>query len=385
MKISITEKLGSIKSEFKQVSIDTKIDIISIENLIEKNLNFFENFSLKLNDKYSSELLAKIKSNNFPYSISKHNEKFILNNISNLEKIWKYLVFRYKFFLASTKKINLGYPPYILIEPVSTCNLKCPFCFQSDKSFTKKPYMGVIKKELFMKVAKEANEIGVGAITLGSRGEPTLHKDLSEMLRFLSNLKNIFEIKLNTNATFLTEKISHTLLSNNISQIVISADHYQKKEYEELRLGSNFEKILKNIDNLYSIREKFYKNSCTEIRISAVDAKKSLNREKFKEFWETRCDHVSVGMPLDRWDTYNNEPHPEIIEPCQNLWDRMYIWFDGKVNPCDADYKSFLSYGDVTKKSIKELWNENSIEKLRKLHLNKLRCKANPCDRCGYY
>ena len=237
MKINITDKLGSIKSEFKQVSIDTKIDIISIENHIKKNLNYFENFNFKLNDKYSSELLNKIKSNNFPYSISKHNEKFILSNISNLDKVWKYLVFRYKFFLASTKKINLGYPPYILIEPVSTCNLRCPFCFQSDKTFTKKPYMGVIKKELFMKIAREANELGVGAVTLGSRGEPTLHKDLNEMLEFLSNLKNIFEIKLNTNATFLTDKIAHTLLRNNVSQIVISADHYQKKRIRRIKAG----------------------------------------------------------------------------------------------------------------------------------------------------
>ena len=28
---------------------------------------------------------------------------------------------------------------YLLIEPVSTCNLRCPFCFQTDKTFTKKP------------------------------------------------------------------------------------------------------------------------------------------------------------------------------------------------------------------------------------------------------
>ena len=34
----------------------------------------------------------------------------------------------------------------------------------------------------------------------------------------------------------------------------------------------------------------------------------------------------------------------------------MYVWFDGKCNPCDADYKSYLSYGDVSKNSIKEVF-----------------------------
>ena len=47
----------------------------------------------------------------------------------------------------------------------------------------------------------------------------------------------------------------------------------------------------------------------------------------------------------------------------------MYIWFDGKVNPCDADYKSLLSFGNVNQNSIKEIWSNNSIAKLRQDHL----------------
>ena len=67
--------------------------------------------------------------------------------------------------------------------------------------------MGVMMFELFKKVVDEANEIGVGAVTLASRGEPTLHKKFSEMLEYLNKKKNIFEIKVNTNGTFLNDKI----------------------------------------------------------------------------------------------------------------------------------------------------------------------------------
>ena len=86
---------------------------------------------------------------------------------------------------------------------------------------------------------------------------------------------------------------------------------------------------------------------------------------------------------MERWDTYNNSIHEDITEPCENLWDRMYIWYDGKVNPCDADYKSYLSYGNVKNLSILETWNSEIINKLRKDHLNKLRLNHKPCDRCG--
>ena len=280
------------------------------------------------------------------------------------------------------KKINIGYPPYILIEPVSTCNLRCPFCFQTDKSFTKKPYMGVMDMSLFKKVVDEADNLGVGAITLASRGEPTLHKNFVDMLDYLGNKKNIFEIKINTNATFLSEKIAHSIFKNKITQVVISADHYQKEEYERLRKNSNFEKILVNVDRLFKIR-KMYKENYTEIRVSGIDADKNLNREKFKNFWIKRSDHVTSSYPFERWNTYENQVHKEINDPCENLWDRMYVWFDGKVNPCDADYKSKLSFGDVNQDNIKNIWNNNVINKLRTSHLNDKRHDFNPCDRCG--
>jgi radical SAM protein with 4Fe4S-binding SPASM domain len=243
--------------------------------------------------------------------------------------------------------------------------------------------MGVIDFELFKKLADEADTIGVGAITLASRGEPTLHKRFTEMLEYLGKKENIFEIKINTNATFLNGKICHSIFKNNITQIVISADHYQKKEYERLRKNSNYEKIIKNVDNLFEIRKKYYPNSSTEIRVSGIDSDKNLNREKFRNFWIKRSDHVTASFPLERWNTYKNKPHKDINDPCENLWDRMYIWFDGKVNPCDADYKSYLSYGDVGKNTIKEIWNNNIIKKLRDEHLNNERNKTKPCDRCG--
>ena len=149
-----------------------------------------------------------------------------------------------------------------------------------------------------------------------------------------------------------------------------------------MRKGSNFKDIVNNVDRLYNIRKKYYKDSITEIRVSGVDANKNLNREKFYQFWIKRCDHVTAGFPLERWDTYNNSPHQDITEPCENLWDRMYVWFDGKVNPCDADYKSYLSYGSLENSNILDIWNSKKIDKLRYDHINKQRLKHNPCDRC---
>jgi radical SAM protein with 4Fe4S-binding SPASM domain len=376
------DKIGS--SEVEQVSIDEVIDSKKIYNTILSNLESFKNYTLKTGDTYANELFLNFKNNkklNFP--INKHIEMFILKNQKDINKVIKYIIFRYKFHLAGSKKINFGYPPYLLIEPVSTCNLRCPFCFQTDKSFTKKPFMGVIDFEFFKNIVDQADEMGTGAVTIASRGEPTMHKKYAQMLEYLNKKNNIFEIKTNTNGTYLNEEICHAIFKNNVTQVVVSSDHYIKEDYERLRLGSNFEKVVKNVDMLFNIRKEHYPDSLTEIRISGIDNERNLDRKKFKEFWIKRSDHVTASFALERWNTYENNVLPDIKDPCENLWDRMYVWFDGKVNPCDADYKSYLSYGSAKEYSLKELWNNKINSNIRNNHLNNKRNELNPCDRCG--
>ena len=365
-------------------SIGETVNAEGIFSIFSSNLDICKEIFEKSNDIYSEQLLEQLKSKKkFNFPINKHMEMFIIKNQKNIEKIIKYLTFRYKFYIAGKNKINLGYPPYVLIEPVSTCNLRCPFCFQTDKSFTKKPFMGVIDFDFFKKIVDQADELETGAITIASRGEPTMHKKFIQMLEYMDQKENIFEIKTNTNGTFLTDEMCHAIFKNNVTQIVVSSDHYIKEDYERLRLGSNFEKVVKNVDMLFNIRKEYYPDSLTEIRISGIDNDKNLDREKFKEFWIKRCDHVTAMFPFERWNTYENDILPEIKDPCENLWDRMYVWFDGKVNPCDADYKSYLSYGNAKEYSLKKLWNNKVISNTRNQHLNKDRTKINPCDRCG--
>ena len=377
---NISNYLGD--ADLSQKTINDDVNYSKIIKIFLEKIDVLNEVYNK-EDQFETKVFEGLKNSEIIFPINKHIEIYILKYISDIKKIFKYLVFRYKFFICGQEKLNLGYPPYLLIEPVSACNLRCPFCFQIDKSFTRKPFMGIIDFEFYKKLIDEANEIGVGAITLASRGEPTMHKKFGEMLSYVNEKENIFEVKVNTNGTFLTDDICHAIFKNNVTQMVISSDHYIKEDYERLRVGSNFEKVVSNVDNLFNIRKKFYPNSITEIRISGVDNEKNLDREKFYNFWIQRSDHVSASFPLERWDTYNNPVHPDINDPCNLIWDRMYVWWDGKVNPCDADYKSYLSYGNAKESSIKDLWNNKKNTELRKKHLDGDRKKINPCNKCG--
>src|SRR6185369_14491907 len=92
------------------------------------------------------------------------------------------------------------------------------------------------------------------AITLASRGEPTICKDLPAMLEYCRG--KFLGLKLNTNAWFLDEKLSHAILSAEIGTLVFSADAAQEPLYSQLRVNGRLDRVLENVRRFQEIRTK---------------------------------------------------------------------------------------------------------------------------------
>jgi radical SAM protein with 4Fe4S-binding SPASM domain len=325
-----------------------------------------------------NQIIKNFLKNDF--SILSPQELHYLN--SHSFDIWsEYLIFRYKFKYFPTNHIVSDFPNYVLIEPVSSCNLRCIMCFQIDETFNKSgKFMGIMDFELFKKVIDQAYVGGTNAITLASRGEPTLHPKLGDMLEYCKD--KFFELKINTNATKLNEKLIHKILKSGVTDVVFSVDSYQKNEYESIRVKGIFENVLNNIKLFQRIRKEHYPNSKCATRISGVKVTKEQDPIQFKKFWEQYVDHVVMIEMENRWDTYHNPKEIAGTTPCDYLWERLYVWFDGICNPCDVDYKSELSVGSIHKNSLGEIWNGSKFNEIRKKHVNGNRHTCYPCDRC---
>jgi len=254
-------------------------------------------------------------------------------------------------------------------------------CFQVDKTFSgKKSFMGTMDLELFKEIVDQAEEGGTQAITLGSRGEPLMNKNIIQMIEYLKG--KFIETKIVTNATRLAPEISHAILKNEINIIVYSIDSEEKEMYEKIRVNANFDKVLNNIKNFNEI-SKEYPNTKIQKRISGVKVNDIQNKDNFYSFWNKYVDQVSMKDAFERWNTYENPIDKEHNTPCYIPFERMYIWYDGICNPCDSDYKSYLSMGNVKESTIKEIWHGEPITTLRRNHLNNKRSTHVPCDRCG--
>lgn len=296
------------------------------------------------------------------------------------EDIIRYALYRYKYNIYPKLGIIEDYPPNIQIEPTSICNLRCVMCYQKDKSFSSKSkgFMGYMKFDLFKKVIDEI-EGKIEAVTFASRGEPTLHPELNKFLRYCEG--KFLGLKLNTNATLLNEKKINDLLSSDLQSLVLSIDEKNKENYERIRVNANFDKIMENLELLKNIREKNYKNSKLRIRISGVKINSKQNAEDMNNFYNEFADEIAL-VNYDPWESAYENPENDIKDPCSELFRRIFVWWDGKVNPCDFDYKSTLSQWNAYKNSIKDIWGSVYFNEIRNLHTSNNRNKIEPCKRC---
>ena len=366
-------------------------EVFSTHNINDKKIlsilnHIKSNFKLK-NDQ--SEILHKI-TNNYQKIID-NNEKNVdfyfndydkleINKISeNYDNLIRYFIYRYKYKTYPIKKIIEEYPPCVQIEPSSICNFRCIMCYQKDRSFSDKEnnFMGFMKYDLFKKIIDEISG-KVEAITFASRGEPTLNK---QFIKFLEYCKDKFvAIKINTNLSTLNDDLARAFFENNVQTIVISADEADKESYEKIRIKGKFEKLISNIKLLNNVK-KNYPNSKTIIRVSGVKINQKQDIQKMKKIYGKFTDSVAFVNYLPWESSYENEKN-EIKEACSDLWKRMFVWYDGKMNPCDYDYKSILSKSNYNEINIKNYWNSDHYNSIRNKHFNSERDKIIPCNTC---
>ena len=356
----------------------------------EQILSFISNEikNLKITSR-ESEFISKIihSYKNKIKGIELNQNDYILKNQELLEiqnkkgsELIRYLIYRYKYNKFPELKIIEDYPPNLQIEISSICNLRCVMCYQKDKTFSSKSngFMGYMDFGLFKKIIDEV-EGKLEAITFASRGEPTLNPELEKFLKYSEG--KFLGLKLNTNATILSEKIINILLSSDLETLVFSIDAANKEMYEKIRVNANFEKIIKNLEMFHKIKNKNYKKSKLKIRISGVLINDKQNLKEIKNFYSGLADEFAF-VNYNPWESaYENEIN-DIEEPCSDLWRRMFVWWDGNVNQCDYDYKSTLSVWNAKSMSIRDIWNSEIYNDLRNRHLTKNRKKIEPCARC---
>jgi len=357
-------------------TVDEGLIVKLIKDIYNNNKHLLSEYENQIILKAINELQEKDNHNNFCLTQN------VIDEITSLDddEILRYIFHRYRYEVFPKKKILDSYPPYLQIEPSSICNYRCVFCFMTDPSFNnkKKGHMGAMKLELFKDIIDQA-EKNIEFISLASRGEPMACKDIDQMLKYCNG--KFLNLKINTNASLLNEKKIHSILEGGVKTLVYSADAADKDLYAKLRVNGKLETVLKNVELFNNIKEKHYPKSKIITRVSGVKISEEQKIDDMLSLWKDLVDQVAF-VEYNPWEnSYDKEPN-EITEPCSDLWRRMFVWWDGLINPCDVDYKSVLSPTNILKSDLKNAWTSEKYQKLRDLHLNENRKKLTPCNAC---
>jgi len=381
------------KLRFRCTTNNSQVTESSVKRLVELMKNVIQSLS----SSYSKTLLAGILGflqNHSRHEFAGRSDQFKKTSFAESELTYalscpdgattiKYLAYRYKFCQYPAEKILDDFPIVLVIEPTSICNLRCEMCWWSDITFTsERSHMGWMNFDLYKSVIDEAATAGLCSLVFAGRGEPTLHPEFPKMVRYATQ-KGILDVKINTNATKLSDKMARELLEANPARIVFSIDAHTKENFEAIRRGAKFEEVTKNLDRFMELREREFPRSATRARVSMVVFKKSQDIDKAGVFWRSRADEFASEKATARYVIYNNPLLPSQMTPCAFLWERLYILWDGRVNPCDEDYKSMLCLGQIDQEhSIKSIWLSDKLQKMRADHLAKRKNYYSPCDRC---
>ena len=258
-----------------------------------------------------------------------------------------------------------NFPTHVDIEISSLCNMSCPMCYTLTEIFNervKKQFMGF---SLYKKIIDECVKNKVYSIRISLRGEPFIHPDVIEMIKYAKE-QGIKEISSLTNLLALDEKKFRQLVIYGMDWLTISFDGLGET-YEKIRRPANFEESYRKVKEFKKIKDEL-RSKKPVLRIQTIWPAIKDSPDEFYAKFSPYVEQIVINTLVDY---LHNDNDKEIVYNddfvCPVLWQRFIIGSDGRVLLCSYDEMGKEILGDVNVQSIKEIWNGKRLNSMRKL------------------
>jgi hypothetical protein len=238
--------------------------------------------------------------------------------------------------------------------------------------------------DLYRKIITSSTGLGLSSIKLNFLGEPLLNKDLPTMVEIAA--KAGLWVMLNTNAVALSANLSRKLLTAGLTDIFFSFDSPYRQQYEDIRVGADYGRVLENIATFMAIKDELGLNH-VQTRASMVLEENIPNLEKIKNdyiklFRDLKVAEIGFGLPTVMERDYAVLPAPDGFI-CPDLFRRLFIFNDGLCGPCCGDWERRLIVGDANEETISNIWNGPVYHNLRQAHLTGHYRDIPACNGCS--
>lgn len=276
-------------------------------------------------------------------------------------------------------------PPSLQLEPTNYCNIDCICC----PTRSMKREKGHMDYDLFTKIIDDAAAIGVKRVQFNLHGESIIHPRFIDMYGYIKSRG--LGISLATNGMlFKKDKIEGILKAgvNSGDYILFSVLGFSKEVHEKIMKGVKHEKVVDNIRNFIKLRKQHKVNGpIIEVILYRMPENEGHDEEYIK-YWSKIVDHVhpfgELSKSFSNKNTDKGNSVPLRTETCKHIWERMAIYWTGEVTICCEDLDGKHVVGNLGDRSIKDLWNCDKLNYVRKIHKEKKYDQFKMCANCDW-
>lgn len=318
------------------------------------------------------------------------------------KEAWNYLVFRWLFCVHSPLIARIisciaPYPCMIEIETSTCCNLKCNMCEQT--------YWDIPPENMpfhkFMDIMHQFPKLKW--IGLTGIGESLLNPEFLTMCRYVKLGGTYLEVF--DNMTLWDKDVSRAMVNMGLNRLQPSIDGARKRTYESIRVGADFDVVVKNLHDLFLEKERqrswfpevsvhyIVQKSNVEEMPEFVSLIRFLARDQpvwvqftqiltpFEEAKELvcavpdrirdRCEVVAKAARVNLIWNYNTAENKPPLKTC-TLWTMPFIFVNGDVMPCcggneanNREAQMLTRLGNIFDTPFKEIWQGGRYRDLR--------------------
>lgn len=279
------------------------------------------------------------------------------------------------------------FPSRLTVETTNCCNLTCSFCPRHHINMQE----GYMNEKLFRKILAETSHYLPAAMVLFFRGEPLLDERLADFIT-LAKQTGVKSVQISTNAVNLTPQWTKKLVQAGLDFISFSLDSTNKINYKKYR-HYELEKVSENVIYFSDYCQYLKKQGKTvpQIQISSVNnSDYEKDKNLFVQFWKKRADRVRIYQEHSQngiLGSLTKQVNTSLSarKPCSKVFNETVILYDGQLAICNHDWNGEYSIGTIATTDIKNLWNSENYEKLRKRHLDNQLKKSELCNKCQHW
>lgn len=271
----------------------------------------------------------------------------------------------------------------LTIEITTDCNLKCMGCPRTvaleNNNWTNRS----ISIDKFKKILD--NIPFTKMVTLHGIGEPMLHPEFLEIVKIAKQSGKFGFMKVTTNGVTRSPDYMQNAIEAGLDQIWISVDSFDPIVAMQMRMGSNVEKLKRNIKECIhrkipiKISNVISRTNMYDIENLFTDlyelGNPTIYSQEFQDFGNdygmlTMKDRETVNKTIGR--IRNKFPEISLVPPqftspegniCTAPWSRPAISVEGYLTPCCTTFDpTHFGFADVSEIGFSELWNTETIQ-----------------------